>query len=104
MTDYHWRGRAIFAAVATRDLWHNRIKDYVDGTVLVVEHPDNEFQAGLALQNNIVGGLMTGPAFTLSIKVPESESSTGQAAQLDEQLNDLAEAVAEVSTAFNGIT
>ena len=105
MTDYHWRGRAIFASVADRDEWHHKFNDYLDGVLDVVEYPDQDYQEGLALQNNVQGGLVTGPAFTWSLRVPEAENTPpeGRAAILDETLNDLGETVAETSSAMMGI-
>jgi len=103
--DYHWRGRSIFASVADRDEWHNKFRDYLDGVLDVVPYPDNDFQEGLALQNNVQGGLVTGPAFTWSIRVPEAENTPpdGRAAILDEGVNDLAEEAAETSSSMGQI-
>ena len=104
----HWRGEAIFDAVTDRDTWIARFRDYLEGVLGVVEYPDANYPEGLTTQNNRVGGVLSGPAFTWSLKVPQEEYEAppvgnGRAKALHDELSDLPETVAESGAMFGPI-
>jgi hypothetical protein len=71
MGTQQWAGRMIFNSVVERDRFYDRLKDFMDGTIDVMEHDHPYWQPGLAKQNNVQGQAVTGPAFTFSLQLPD---------------------------------
>jgi hypothetical protein len=96
MATIHWNGYAIFADVSERDAWLAKFRDLLDGMLDLVEAPDAEYPEGLTITNNRVGNILTGPAFTWSMDLPDTEWTFGKRAyELNQDLSNLPETVAE---------
>lgn len=74
----HYSGRVIFTTAVVRDEYLARHRDVVEGVLEVRDYTGpSDYQAGLATQNNVQGSEITGPAFTFSLRVPDSELDVG---------------------------
>jgi hypothetical protein len=76
---YLFRGIAVLPTTEERDREYNRWEDYIQSVMEVVPWPDNTpapgtLPDGLAKWSNYHGTDHTGPAFSVSLKIPNAES------------------------------
>jgi hypothetical protein len=75
---HRFRGVAVFESTALRDEYFTRWEDDIQGVLDVVPYPDNTpspntLPDGLAKWGTYVGTDHTGPAFSVSLKIPDEE-------------------------------
>ena len=72
-----FRGVAVFPNSDLRDEFYNRFEDYIQSVLDVVPYPDVQAVVpdGLAKWSNYHGTEFTGPAFSVSIKIPDEEAT-----------------------------
>jgi len=76
MANWHWYGQAVFADTTNRDIWYDRLRDYVDSVLDVVEHAHDTFASGLEKQTHVATFQeVQGPGLTYSLKIPDAENA-----------------------------
>jgi hypothetical protein len=72
MAQAAWAGSVVFSTSEARDRYHDKFKDFVDGTIDAMEwdgHP--VYPAGIVKQDNVQGEYLTGPALLFALQMPE---------------------------------